>query len=154
MENLLNPMNIFGIIFMKITANDGRALYYIYLFYVKVISDNQPHSRTVWALGFLFSLIINCPLDMGLAYFFSYTLSIFQLISITALLMLLFYFKYYKSGRGKQIVKKEKPKFFGSNTASIILTILFFLISMSFLFLGPDIVREILEKKKATISPM
>ena len=26
MENLLNPMNIFGIIFMKITANDGRAL--------------------------------------------------------------------------------------------------------------------------------
>ena len=80
--------------------------YYIYLFYVKVMSDNQPHSRTVWALGFLFSLIINCPLDMGLAYFFSYTLSIFQLIS------------------------------------------------MSFLFLGPDIVREILEMNKATTLPM
>ena len=26
MENLLNPMNIFGIIFMKIMANDGRTL--------------------------------------------------------------------------------------------------------------------------------
>lgn len=26
MKKLLNPMNIFGIIFMKITANDGRAL--------------------------------------------------------------------------------------------------------------------------------
>ena len=26
MENLLNPMNIFGIIFMKIMANDERAL--------------------------------------------------------------------------------------------------------------------------------
>lgn len=26
MENLLNPMNIFEIIFMKIMANDGRAL--------------------------------------------------------------------------------------------------------------------------------
>ena len=26
MENLLNPMNIFGIIFMKITVNDGRVL--------------------------------------------------------------------------------------------------------------------------------
>jgi len=47
--------------------------YYIYLFYVKVISDNQPHSRTVWALGFLFSLIINFSLDMGLAFFFGYT---------------------------------------------------------------------------------
>ena len=128
--------------------------YYIYLFYAKVMPDDYPHSNTIWALGFLFSLIINFSLDMGLAFFFGYTLSVFQMVSITALLMLLFYFKYYKSGRGKQIVKKEKPKFFGSNTASIILTILFFLISMSFLFLSPDIVREILEKKKATTSPM
>ena len=100
--------------------------YYIYLFYVKVISDNQPHSRTIWALGVTSAFIINFSLDMGLAFFFGYTLSVFQMVSITALLMLLFYFKYYKSGRGKQIVKKEKPKFFGSNTASIILTVLFF----------------------------
>ena len=128
--------------------------YYIYLFYVKVISDNQPHSNTIWALGFLFSLIINFSLDMGLAFFFGYTLSVFQMVSIAALLMLLFYFKYYKSGRGKQIVKKEKPKFFGSNTASIILTILFFLISMLFLFFKADVVREILEMNKATTSPM
>ena len=120
--------------------------YYIYLFYVKVMSDNQPHSRTVWALGAASSFIINFSLDMGLAFFFGYTLSVFQMVSIAALLMLLFYFKYYKSGRGKQIVKKEKPKFFGSNTASIILTILFFLISMFFLFFSADIVREILEK--------
>jgi len=128
--------------------------YYIYLFYVKVMSDNQPHSRTVWALGAASSFIINFSLDMGLAFFFGYTLSVFQMISIAVLLMLLFYFKYYKSGRGKQIVKKEKPKFFGSNTASIILTILFFLISMFFLFFSADIVREILEMKKAATSPM
>ena len=128
--------------------------YYIYLFYVKVMSDNQPHSRTVWALGATSAFIINFSLDMVLAYFFGYTLSVFQMVSITALLMLLFYFKYYKSGRGKQIVKKEKPKFFGSNTASIILTVLFFLISMSFLFFSADIVREILEMKKAATSPM
>ena len=128
--------------------------YYIYLFYVKVISDNQPHSNTIWALGFLFSLIINFSLDMGLAFFFGYTLSTFQMASITALLMLLFYFKYYKSGRGKRIVEKEKPKFFGSNTVSIILTVLFFLISMFFLFFSADIVREILEMKKAATSPM
>ena len=128
--------------------------YYIYLFYAKVMPDDYPHSNTVWALGFLFSLIINFSLDMGLAFFFGYTLSVFQMVSITALLMLLFYFKYYKSGRGKRIVKKEKPKFFGSNTASIILTILFFLIGMFFLFFSADIVREILEMNKATASPM
>ena len=128
--------------------------YYIYLFYAKVMSDNQPHSRTVWALGVTSSFIINFSLDMGLAFFFGYTLSVFQMVSITALLILLFYFKYYKSGKGKRIVKKEKPKFFGSNTASIILTVLFFLISMFFLFFSADIVREILEVKKAATSPM
>ena len=128
--------------------------YYIYLFYAKVMPDDYPHSNTVWALGVTSAFIINFSLDMGLAFFFGYTLSVFQMVSITALLMLLFYFKYYKSGRGKRIVKKEKPKFFGSNTASIILTILFFLIGMFFLFFSADIVREILEMNKATTSPM
>ena len=128
--------------------------YYIYLFYAKVMPDDYPHLNTVWALGVTSAFIINFSLDMGLAFFFGYTLSVFQMVSITALLMLLFYFKYYKSGRGKRIVKKEKPKFFGSNTASIILTILFFLIGMFFLFFSADIVREILEMNKATASPM
>ena len=40
------------------------------------------------------------------------------------------------------------------NTASIILTILFFLIGMLFLFFKADVVREILEMNKATTSPM
>ena len=120
--------------------------YYIFLFYAKVLPDDYPHSNTVWALGATFAFIINFSLDMVLAYFFGYTLSTFQMASITALLMLLFYFKYYKSGKGKRIVEKEKPKFFGSNTVSIILTVLFFLISMFFLFFSADIVREILEK--------
>jgi len=43
--------------------------YYIYLFYAKVMPDDYPHPNTVWALGFLFSLIINFSLDMGLAFF-------------------------------------------------------------------------------------
>ena len=128
--------------------------YYIYLFYAKVMPDDYPHSNTVWALGFIFSLIINGLIDIPLAYFFNCYLSIIQKVIIIIIVMTLFYLKYDRSGKGIRIVEKEKPKFFGSNTASIILTILFFLISMSFLFLGPDIVREILEKKKATISPM
>ena len=128
--------------------------YYIYLFYAKVMPDDYPHLNTVWALGVTSAFIINFSLDMGLAFFFGYTLSVFQMVSITALLILLFYFKYYKSGKGKRIVKKEKPKFFGSNTASIILTILFFLIGMLFLFFKADVVREILEMNKAATSLM
>ena len=120
--------------------------YYIYLFYAKVMPDDYPHSNTVWALGFIFSLIINGLIDIPLAYFFNCYLSIIQKVIIIIIVMTLFYLKYDRSGKGIRIVKKEKPKFFGSNTASIILTILFFLIGMLFLFFKADVVREILER--------
>ena len=128
--------------------------YYIYLFYAKVMPDDYPHSNTVWALGFIFSLIINGLIDIPLAYFFNCYLSIIQKVIIIIIVMTLFYLKYDRSGKGIRIVEKEKPKFFGSNTASIILTILFFLISISFYLFSVDVVTEILEKKKATTLPM
>ena len=128
--------------------------YYIYLFYVKVISDNQPHSRTIWALGYLFSLIINGLIEIPLAYFFNCYLSTIQKVIIIIIVITLFYLKYDRSGKGIRIVEKEKPKFFGSNTASIILTILFFLISMLFLFFKVEVMIKILEMNKVTASPM
>ena len=128
--------------------------YYIYLFYAKVMPDDYPHSNTVWALGFIFSLIINGLIDIPLAYFFNCYLSTIQKVIIIIIVMTLFYLKYDRSGKGIRIVKKEKPKFFGSNTASIILTILFFLIGMLFLFFKADVVREILEMNKAATSLM
>ena len=120
--------------------------YYIYLFYAKVMPDDYPHSNTVWALGAASAFIINGLIDIPLAYFLNSYLSTIQKVIITIIVMILFYLKYDRSGKGKRIVEKEKPKFFGSKTASIILTILFFLISMFFLFFKADIVREILEK--------
>ena len=128
--------------------------YYIYLFYVKVISDNQPHSRTVWALGVTSAFIINGLIDIPLAYFFNCYLSIIQKVIIIIIVMTLFYLKYYRSGKGIRIVEKEKPKFFGSKIASIILTVLFFLISMLFLFFKVEVMIKILEMNKVTASPM
>ena len=128
--------------------------YYIYLFYAKVMPDDYPHSNTVWALGAASAFIINGLIDIPLAYFFNCYLSTIQKVIIIIIVMTLFYLKYDRSGKGIRIVKKEKPKFFGSNTASIILTILFFLIGMLFLFFKADVVREILEMNKATTSPI
>ena len=128
--------------------------YYIYLFYAKVLPDEDPHSNTVWALGVTSAFIINGLIDIPLTYFFNCYLSTIQKVIILVILLLFFYLKYYRSGKGIRIVEKEKPKFFGSKIASIILTVLFFLISMFFLFFSADIVREILEKKKATTSPI
>ena len=120
--------------------------YYIFLFYAKVLPDDYPHSNTVWALGAISAFIVNGLIDIPLAYFLNSYLSTIQKVIIIIIVMILFYLKYDRSGKGKRIVEKEKPKFFGSKTASIILTILFFLISMFFLFFKADIVREILEK--------
>ena len=128
--------------------------YYIYLFYAKVMPDDYPHSNTVWALGFIFSLIINGLIDIPLAYFFNCYLNIIQKVIIIIIVMTLFYLKYDRSGKGIRIVKKEKPKFFGSKIASIILTVLFFLISMLFLFFKVEVMIKILEMNKVTASPM
>ena len=128
--------------------------YYIFLFYAKVLPDDYPHSNTVWALGAISAFIVNGLIDIPLAYFFNCYLSAIQKVIIIIIVMTLFYLKYDRSGKGIRIVKKEKPKFFGSNTASIILTILFFLIGMLFLFFKADVVREILEMNKATTSPI
>ncbi len=122
--------------------------YYIYLFYAKVMPDDQPHSRTVWALGAASAFIINGMIEIPLAYFFNCYLSAIQKIIIIIIVMTLFYLKYDRSGKGIRIVKKEKPKFFGSKIASIILTVLFFLISMLFLFFKAEVLREILEMNK------
>lgn len=119
--------------------------YYFFLFYAKVMPNDYPHSNTTWALGVMFSFIINGLLEIGTTYFFGYALEIFQTVIITVLVMIFFYLKYSKSGRGKRIVEIEKPKFFGSKRVSIVITILFFLISMLFLFFSADVVRKILE---------
>ena len=127
--------------------------YYIYLFYAKVMPDEDPHSNTVWALGVTSAFIINGLIDIPLTYFFNCYLSTIQKVIIIIIVITLFYLKYDRS-KGIRIVKKEKPKFFGSNTASIILTILFFLIGMLFLFFKADVLRKILEMNKVTASPM
>ena len=133
-------MKLYGIIFIKLQQMMNVLYYYIYLFNVKFLPYTFSDSNTVWMLGSLFALIVNS--------------SRFQVLSITILLVIFFHFKYNRSGKGIRIVKKEKPKFLGSNTASIILTILFFLISISFFLFSVDVVTEILEKKKATTLPM
>ena len=128
--------------------------YYIYLFYAKVMPDDYPHLNTVWALGVTSAFIINGMIDIPLAYFFNCYLSTIQKVIIMIIVMTLFYLKYDRSGKGIRIVKKEKPKFFGSKIASIILTVLFFLISMLFLFFKVEVMIKILEMNKAATSPM
>lgn len=119
--------------------------YYYYLFYTKVLPDNQPHSTVIFTLSFTLSLIVNCIVNVALAYVLNVSLRKWEMIGIFAFITLLMYLAYYRNGKGKRIVK-EKPKLFKSNGVSIVLTALLFLIGILTLFLQADITKSILTK--------
>ena len=85
--------------------------YYIYLFYVKVLSDDQPHSRTVWALGIASAFIVNGLIDIPLAYFFNCYLYTTQKVIITIILLLFFTLSITKVVRENELLKKRNLSF-------------------------------------------
>lgn len=120
--------------------------YYYYLFYTKVLPDNQPHATVIFTLGFILSLIINGVLNIFLAYKFGFALNHWEMIGILVLLIFILYLVFYKTGKGKRLVEIEKPKLCNSQFLSILLSLLLFIISMLFLFLEADITRGIFNK--------
>jgi hypothetical protein len=110
--------------------------YYYYLFYQRIMKDSEPHLLTTLALSasesFLFITIFQIPL----VRFYCINLNIPEMIAILALIILANYIYYHRKGNAVKIIK-NKPKFFSSNKFSILITILFFLITSSCLFWGP-----------------
>jgi hypothetical protein len=117
--------------------------YYYYLFYTRVLPDDEPHATTIFTLSFCQGLLVNCILDISMSHFFCRSQSKWEGISITLLIIVVNYFLYIRSGKAKEIVS-YKPKILGSNTLSIIITIIFLLVSISYLFWGSFYTREIL----------
>jgi hypothetical protein len=117
--------------------------YYYYLFYTRILPDDQPHATVVFTLGFTLSLIINCIVNIILAYIANISLGKWEMLGLLAIVLVILYFVYHKNGKGKKIVK-EKPMIL-NNTVSIIFTILIFILAMLALFLQADITRNILE---------
>lgn len=120
--------------------------YYYYLFYTKVLPDDEPHATVVWTLSFSESLLISYTYDFITVHFYcSLSLSKWKYI-ITFLCVLIFnYFFYIKTARGREIVNR-KPKFLNRNILSIVVTFLFCLITSSFLLWMDIYLLYILEK--------
>ena len=121
--------------------------YYYYLFYTKVLPDNQPHATVIFSLSFILSLILNGIINIVLAYTFSSALNRWEMAGVFALVILLMYLVFYRSGKCKIIVEVDKPQIFNSNISSIVFSFFLFLLAMLFLFFEPDITRKILESK-------
>ena len=109
--------------------------YYYFLFYQKVLKEETPHLFTILALSasqafFLIYCIDTANVLMFCELFFSRSES--YLFCIAACIVLN-YFVFYNSGLAAEIVK-SKPKFFKSNEISLSITLVFFLITTSFMF--------------------
>jgi hypothetical protein len=110
--------------------------YYEYLFYKKLIKDPDPHFAALLGLSLSQSLIINAIINFVSLKFFCFQIKILFFISIVLIIIYLNYLFYHKSGKAKIIVK-AKPKILNSDSFSIIITITFSLIAISWLFWGP-----------------
>lgn len=124
----------------------STSYYYYYLFYKKILKDSEPHMLATMVLGFSFSLPIIGLIAITIAYLFNEKLSNYAMFGINLLMIVVLYFTLYRTGKAREIVK-QKPMFFNSHVLSILITVLFFVITTSFLFWEPGYIRFILETR-------
>ena len=119
--------------------------YYYFLFYSKVLKDNEPHLLTTLALSASEGFLINGILQIALARFFCMSIDKWPMIGVLVLLIGVNYFYYHVRENAKKIVK-TKPMYYSSQKLSIVLTFLFFIITLSFLFWEPIYVKQLLQE--------
>jgi hypothetical protein len=108
------------------------------------LKETEPHLTTTLALSASIGLAINVPLEISLTYFYCYDLSAKVMFSIVVGIILLTYLVIHRTGKNVEIIK-EKPSFFGNKKLSKVITIVFFIVTTSLLFVGPIISKEILD---------
>lgn len=132
-------------IWLLIALTMVDVLYYHYfLFYTKVFKEDQPHFTAWFALSASEGLLINGIIDLVFLKYFCFSIGIWPMIFIFLLILSLNYWRYGKLGKGIEVVDKE-PLYFKSRYISIFFTILFFLITLSWVFWGPIYGKYILE---------
>jgi len=117
--------------------------YYYYLFYTRIIPDDEPHATVIWTLSLSIANIIIFFLAIAIALSFRIFLNKWIMIMIFCVVLVSMYFTLFRTEKGVCIIK-EKPRFLQSNRLSIIITILFFLVSIAPVFVMVPIIKQIL----------
>ena len=121
--------------------------YYYYLFYTRIIKDNEPHMFTILAISATEGFILNIIVEVvSILYQCKQTNGVIWM-GIICLANIFNYFYFYKSGRAIKIVK-EKPMFFSNNQISIILTFLFFIVFATSIIWGSILTKHLLDSCK------
>jgi len=69
--------------------------YYYYLFYTKVLPDNQPHLTVIFTLSFSLSILINGLTSVIFAYMVNYNMSNYIMAGIFVAIMIVNYLVFY-----------------------------------------------------------
>lgn len=121
--------------------------YYFYLFYSSALKEFEPHFNARFSISLSQALMVNGILNIIAANLFCKSLNKWEMIGIFVLIFIINSYLIYNSESTKKIIK-EKPRFFNNQKLSIILTITFFVLTMSYLFWGSIYIRNILEQCK------
>lgn len=119
--------------------------YHYFLFYRKVLKDPDPHFATVLSFSFSESLLINGFMDIIALKWFCYQIALWIQFGIVIILIYCNYLLFHRSGRVKELLK-ERPVIRNSRVLSVTTTILFFLVTVSWLFLGPIYGKRLLSQ--------
>lgn len=118
--------------------------YYYYLFYKKILKDDEPHLLTTMALSASEGFTINVILEIFFTYFFCLSIGKWIMLLNITLFNLINYLYFHKSNRANRIVK-EKPMFFNNHKLTIFIVVLFFIITLSFIFWGAPLSLHLME---------
>lgn len=121
-----------------------HVLYYHYfLFYTRFLKEEQPHFTSCFALSASEGFLINGIIEISSLKYFCYPIGKWPMIVVFLIILGLNYWYYQKLGMGKEIVKKE-PLYFKNHRLSVVFSVLFFLITVSWLFWGPIYAKYLL----------
>ena len=118
--------------------------YYCYLFYVRIIKDNEPHLLTILAISATECFFINIVLEAVLICYQCKQTNVLIWVGVICLTNIFNYLYFFKSGRSMKIIK-EKPMFFSNNRTSIIITFLFFIVFATSIIWGSILSKFLLD---------
>lgn len=119
--------------------------YYYFLFYTHVLPDDEPHATVVFTLSFSESLVVNGLFNIVIAKVFCLQMELWPMLITFIIVLGINYLVYSRNKRGSEIVK-NKPQFFSSKSVSVLVTATWFLVSLSFMFVTPFYIKEILDR--------
>jgi len=123
-----------------------KVLYYsYYLFYTKIIPDNEPHATTIFTLSFIESLIANGIINICLVFSLNTSLNKWIMVLLFLLVLVFNYLFFNKNERGKKIVERDKPLLCNSKVLSVSFAFFIFLLGLLCMFFVPIISRTLLE---------